>query len=511
VPRFPAVALAVLGAIVVSCCPEIARALEPVVYSPPVDAAVADGFRPPPTPYGRGNRGLEYALADDTAVRAAGDGEVVFAGQVAGTLHVTVLHADGLRTSYSFLTSIAVVRGSTVKRGEVIGRAQGGLHFGVRDAIGTYLDPALLFGGRLRSRARLVPGVEEGRPPLESVERAGFLQLVLQRATDRVPLMLHYAVELRPDVRMAHVVERLARLSAQQQRCTPGDVAPARPAGRRIVVLVGGLGSTAASAAVDRVDTAALGVAPDDVVRFSYAGGRVPDATDGRSFAAIDAQPYVAADTTRDLGVAADRLTALLQAVAAADPGVPIDVIGHSQGGVVARLALGRAGAEGRLPAEVASLATLAAPLGGADLATAAEAARGLPSEARSLLDAAGYGADAVSVRQLSELSSFIRTLDDQPVPARVARVSVAARGDLVVASPRTAAADFPNVVVELGGIHAHDDLPATRELALVRAGQPPTCASLDDLVLDVVAGEGVSWATDALGATFLTAAGSSR
>ena len=91
-----------------------------------------------------------------------------------------------------------------------------------------------------------------------------------------------------------------------------------------------------------------------------------------------------------------------------------------------------------------------------------------------------------------------------------MARVSIAARGDLVVAAPRTAATDFPNVVLDVGGLHAHDDLPGrpetVRELALVRAGLPPTCAALHDLVLDVVAGEGVSWATDALGATFLPA-----
>ena len=112
-----AISLAVVGAIVVSMCPRAVHALGPTAYSPPVDAPVVDGFRPPPTPYGRGNRGLEYSVVDRTVVRAAGDGEVIFAGQVAGTLHVTVLHADGLRTSYSFLTEIAVARGSVVESG----------------------------------------------------------------------------------------------------------------------------------------------------------------------------------------------------------------------------------------------------------------------------------------------------------------------------------------------------------------------------------------------------------
>src|SRR5688500_89657 len=31
-----------------------------VTYQPPVDAPVADRFRPPATPYGAGNRGVDY-------------------------------------------------------------------------------------------------------------------------------------------------------------------------------------------------------------------------------------------------------------------------------------------------------------------------------------------------------------------------------------------------------------------------------------------------------------------
>ena len=42
-------------------------------------------------------------------MRASADGTVVFAGPVAGTLHVTLRHADGVRTSYSVLAAIEVV------------------------------------------------------------------------------------------------------------------------------------------------------------------------------------------------------------------------------------------------------------------------------------------------------------------------------------------------------------------------------------------------------------------
>ena len=71
----------------------------PVVYRVPVDAPVVDPFRPPATPYGPGNRGVDFATTAGQPVLAMADGVVVFAGQVGGTLHVVLLHADGVRTS----------------------------------------------------------------------------------------------------------------------------------------------------------------------------------------------------------------------------------------------------------------------------------------------------------------------------------------------------------------------------------------------------------------------------
>src|SRR5207249_3131045 len=102
-------------------------------YEPPVAAHVSDPFRPPAADYGAGNRGLEYASTPGTEVRAAADGEVVFAGQVGGALHVVILHGDGIRTSYSYLAALRVQRGDSVRRGQVIGvTGERRLHFGAR-------------------------------------------------------------------------------------------------------------------------------------------------------------------------------------------------------------------------------------------------------------------------------------------------------------------------------------------------------------------------------------------
>ncbi len=117
-----------------------------VTYEPPVDAPVTDPFRAPLTPYGPGNRGIEFATVPGTAVRAAADGVVVFAGAVAGGLHVTVAHRDGIRTSYSFLAAIRVREDQKVRGGDAVGIAAEMLHVGARRG-DFYIDPASLWGG----------------------------------------------------------------------------------------------------------------------------------------------------------------------------------------------------------------------------------------------------------------------------------------------------------------------------------------------------------------------------
>jgi murein DD-endopeptidase MepM/ murein hydrolase activator NlpD len=121
-------------------------------WSPPVDGPVVRGFDPPDSPFGPGHLGVDYGVAPGTPVHAAGDGVVVFAGRVAAALHVVTLHAGDIRTSDSFLATVAVVSGQRVRRGALLGttggtgdgHGPGVLHFGVR--VGAeYIDPLLLF------------------------------------------------------------------------------------------------------------------------------------------------------------------------------------------------------------------------------------------------------------------------------------------------------------------------------------------------------------------------------
>ncbi|NNE12796.1 MAG: M23 family metallopeptidase [Ilumatobacter sp.] len=130
-------------------------------WRPPTSARIVDPFRAPPCSWCAGNRGLEYGTRSGQVIRAVSTGRVTFAGRVAGTAYVVVRHGDGRRVTYGHLMTASFDRGDLVARGQVVGRAAGRFHLGVR--VGDrYVDPAPLIG-RWERRARLVP-VDGTRP-----------------------------------------------------------------------------------------------------------------------------------------------------------------------------------------------------------------------------------------------------------------------------------------------------------------------------------------------------------
>jgi hypothetical protein len=156
--------------------------IAPGVYEPPLPAPlrVQRGFEPPPDPYAAGHRGVDLAVTtggppdpgaprgpdsvggttgtDPTGttgtgspgatVFAAASGTVGFSGQVAGRRVLVIIHPDGISTEYEPIHPL-VESGSSVRRGQIIGRLDGAhgecapdrcLHWGARRD-GRYLDP----------------------------------------------------------------------------------------------------------------------------------------------------------------------------------------------------------------------------------------------------------------------------------------------------------------------------------------------------------------------------------
>jgi pimeloyl-ACP methyl ester carboxylesterase len=296
------------------------------------------------------------------------------------------------------------------------------------------------------------------------------------------------------------IADGISAWNEQRGHCTPESVPAPRVVGRHRAVLVGGLGSASGHAAVLEVPTDRLGYAPNDVMQFSYRGGTAAES------------PYAPADTQGDLRASARRLRELLERLDREDPTVPVDVIAHSQGGLVTREALADEVDRGdaHLP-PLGAIVTLGSPHKGADLATAV-GMLSHPLAGRTLLAAVERASSSApdprspAVQQLSETSGFLRKLNARPIPKGVHFTSIGGRGDLVVPAPRTRLAGASNVTVPVpGAARDHDALPrspaAEREMALALAGMPPTCQGFTDAMADTVIGTHISRVEDALGA----------
>lgn len=515
---------------------EPAAAGAPPPHVPPVDAPVLDPFRPPASPWEPGNRGLEYATAEGTPVRATADGTVVFAGSVAGHRHVTVLHPDGIRTSYSFLTEISVVVGQRVEQGQVLGEAGPGFHLGARRG-DAYFDPASLFEpgpvqvhlvafelppglglrGERSALSQLVGGVGDlvGGAAAWTFDRAadgvGLAGTWLrEHGSEVLRTLAHYAVPYPVRLTVGVVDAVLDAQRVASRACTPAEARVEPPPERRLAVRVGGLGSTSDGAAIDDLDLTRLGYDPDDTARFSYAGGTTPER--GDAFAQLPASTYGKADSQNDLWASGAALADLVAAAVAQQPSTPIDLLAHSQGGLVVRVAIIELAARHGhdwVRRHLGEVVTLATPHSGADLATAIAAQQTTVAGDRALEVGewlTGLDADAASPSQLSEASDFQAELEDRwgEVAHLVEVTSVAARGDLVVPVPRTEVAGAQQVVVSVDGLLAHDALPgseaAHREVALALSDRAPSCRSFDTALRDHLQGNAISLAEDALG-----------
>jgi murein DD-endopeptidase MepM/ murein hydrolase activator NlpD len=543
----------------------------------PVDGAVVRAFDAPDGPYGAGHRGVDLAAAPGTPVRAAGDGVVVFAGVIAGTSHVTVLHDSGLRTSYSFLRDVSVRAGREVSRGDVVG-ASGGtggdhdgsvLHFGLR--LGErYLDPMLLFApvdltavvhlapagetadgswspaverrALARALALPVPGVSaagsalagevgscgSGVPlvgaALDAVcDVGGWVGGGVTAAVDAGLDALHAATGIAeaalaslraPAVRTLRAMRSAAVTTASTIARTPAgqvaldlvemgrrfargvtaecstDAPPADGTGGSMhrVMVVAGISSSGRAgdrgATVD-LDVAALGYreAEGEVRWFSYAA-------DGGS--------YTADDTYGPIAVAARRLRAQLRAMEREQPGREVDLVAHSQGGVVVDYFLTHLyhSADPSLP-PLGNVVTLSTPHRGAPLATAARAMDGGLVGRRVLdgIDALGADlppADSAAVRDLAERSPLMQHLWDHGLPDHVDFTTIGAPEDVVVPANRISVPGATETVQPVDALNQHHEIvrdpTALRAVRAALEHRAPPCVGLATALRSAVA-----------------------
>jgi hypothetical protein len=540
----------------------------------PVDGAVVHPFDAPSSEYAAGHRGVDFAAAPGTPVRAANDGVVSFAGSVAGTLHVTIAHPGGLRTSYSFLASVGVREGQPVSRGDVVGLSGGVgtdhdghvLHLGLR--VGDrYVDPMLLFRpSDLTKLVRLVPAGEPAETPWSPARERRELQQSLRlpapgggfgapapsddRCDSGVPLIggaidaacdlgswlgdeadaavdagirfldattglasgaldglraaaqaavssmrtlsseLAGALAATPPGKLALDLVAVGRRFADTVTADCSDDAPAADgtggSAHRVMVVAG---IDSAGRAWDRGPTVAL-----DVQALGYH----VDEGEVRYYSyASEGGAYTAADTHGPIEVAARRLAAQLRAMQREQPGREVDLIAHSQGGIVVDEFLSHLYEPGdRTLPPLGNVVTLSSPHEGAPLATAGRRIRATRL-GRAALDAVEQLSSfpppsSPAVQELAEGSPLIDHLWDQGVPDHFDFTTIGATEDLVVPATNISVPGATETVAAVNSVSEHSAIVrAPDALRAVRAaleGRSPPCVGLLTAVRSAVA-----------------------
>ena len=391
---------------------------------PPVDGPLVKEFAEPASRYSSGHRGVDFAAEPGTAVRAAGSGTVVFAGEVAARGAVTISHGSGLTTTYSLLSEVTVRSGDVVAAGTWIGRtgsthpgAPGGLHFGVKVGDG-YVDPEAHLGPLDASGAIHLSGIDsEGGGEPEGSD------------------------------------------------CPTPDLSV--PPNDNVAVAVAGIGSrTEGGVSADMYERGPelLGYPDGSIYRFSYAGA------DGPGFH----EPYAVTDSFTDVDEAARRLGDQLREIARVHPGRGVDLIAHSQGGIVARTYLTNVASAWKpdLP-QVENLVTFSSPHRGAPLAGVSKVLHG-SLLGRPFLDALDVlnglvgrplpdpGSDAVL--DLAPHSALMDALATQDIAYGTRALALGTPGDVVVPVDRSALPEEMSRVVGALGLNRHSGIVGGQE-----------------------------------------------
>ena len=424
------------------------------VLVPPLDAPVSVRFVEPAHRWAPGHRGVDYAVAPGTRVRAAGDGVVSFAGEVAGHLAVTIDHDLAYQTTYTALRDVAVTEGQVVSQGETIGSSgeahpngMPGLHFGVR-LNDTYVDPAGLLGGFDVSDAiQLAPLVQQPPEWMPDAFRSPFAH--------------------------AGTVARPCR-PASDLETTP-DVSP----NENVAVAIAGIGSsTDEGVSADMYEHGPEELGYEHVYRFSYAG---PDGDDLH-------RPYASDHTYTDISESAADLRATVREIAQRHPGSDVDLIAHSMGGLVARRFLADHAGEPGLP-RIEHLVTFATPHEGSSLARLPQALESKTLTGGLLLDGvsawAAHGGPvpdphSSAVQQLAPGSGFLSDLAREGAAYGTRTLALGIANDVVVTADRARWSRAQSRTVSPEGLMGHSAIVRSNQAqglayAFLRDA-PPSC-----------------------------------
>ena len=436
---------------------------------PPVDGVIGRRWQAPRTDWGPGHRGIDYLLpsAEGVSVRAAASGRVKFAGQVGGFLAMTIQHTGGMESTYSQLAEILVEAGDYVHQGAWIGRASfahaikdpttgiahdengSGLHFGVK-VDGEYVDPEDYLG------------------PLD-----------VSDAIHLAPLIGEWAEDIPNYQAGSYLDEECRDPKLPSDREPPND---------NIVVLIPGISSQTPGDGNSHVAfglPTALGYPRERTYFFSYEGSDDSDLH----------ERYGRVATNQSIRSAAGKLATMLIRVARRHPGSDVDLIGHSQGGLIARALLDQtADAWQRGLPRIDHLLTISTPHDGTHLASLGKDLKEGTITGGALARAAQEWSErggpipnpfGAALRDMSPRSQLLESLASADVLLGTKALSLAAATDVLVPANRARWEGKANQIVGPSGPSAHSGVlgapAALRVAGAFLRDAPVSCIAVSD------------------------------
>jgi hypothetical protein len=245
-----------------------------------------------------------------------------------------------------------------------------------------------------------------------------------------------------------------------------------------------------------------LGYESNEVSYFSYAR---------------DGGDYTAADTEGSLRTAARRLGAQLREMELREPGREVDLIGHSQGGVVMTEFLTHVyhASDPSYP-PLGFAVAMASPLGGATGATVDRQLNRSAVGRLALSAAHAAGAPDPNARPVVELdkgSRFVSELDPSRLSPMIDLTSIGATQDVIAPAVDTARHGAKSFTVTPHSPNAHSgivtDDSALRATRAAIEGKPLPCQSLTTILTGEVVSTAIAVAEQRIGHVAAVAAGS--
>ncbi|HVE75718.1 MAG TPA: peptidoglycan DD-metalloendopeptidase family protein [Actinomycetota bacterium] len=292
---------------------------------------------------------------------------------------------------------------------------------------------------------------------------------------------------------------------------------PPRPPNDHIVVAVAGIGSSTelrngqvkGNASMYEFDFVSLGYGRDQTYFYSYKG-LAKGSGDGKSRMHA---PYGKKDTYQPIEESARLLSLQIDEIRRRNPGKKIDIVAHSQGGVVAQYYITRMYRKQKTDETfLGNFVSISSPHLGADSAR-------LGADIRSTWNGrlVAPGVDQITDRfglpppgapsamQLAEDSLFMRRLNRDWDPSKVKTTTIAATYDYVVTSPHTRLRGASHYTADLKGIRAGfkshgsvvDALSTRQFIYNTLKGTPSKCTGFSDVMADKGPGQVISGVQD--------------